>query len=98
MGPSPAMGSEAWRGCPGSTLAFNDGTLHIVREIRGAFFVTTKWPTLWAPMCAAALDMAKTDIEAIEVRTRARLQVVNRPWPPSSSGHHHRRLGTPHSL
>ena len=37
-------------GCPGSSLAFSVGDTYTVREIREAWFTTSRWENLWAPL------------------------------------------------
>ncbi|CAE7823521.1 mx1 [Symbiodinium sp. CCMP2456] len=41
-----------WSGMPGTPLAFSEGQVETIHEVRGDWFCTTKWQTLWAPLSA----------------------------------------------
>ena len=41
-----------WAGCPGTTLSFHTGWTASVHRVQGAFFTTSDFTTLWAPLAA----------------------------------------------
>jgi len=41
-----------WSGIPAARLAFNEGQVETIHEVRGDWFCTEKWQTLWAPLSA----------------------------------------------
>jgi membrane protein implicated in regulation of membrane protease activity len=51
-----AVSSAQWAGCPGTSgstrLGFSPGASYTVAQVRGAFFLTTSYDTLWAPLSA----------------------------------------------
>jgi len=56
-----SCGNEAadFGGCPGSHLSFTPGYGPLtVAEVRGGFFTTTRYSTLWAPVTATNFDGA----------------------------------------
>ena len=45
-----ANSKQLFKGCPGTHLSFSKGDELTVKKVEGAFFTTTSWGTLWAPI------------------------------------------------